>query len=286
MSGEIDMRLKSRQLQARRLVFKLNVQSQRKFDLVLSTGVSRCNTIVPYLSNTGCSTIATTLQGSFFPVIAHSSSTASTVSFIAFHLRHSQMQSAAQTRKRSRNMRPMETFDSLCSALAVSSIKDVSRPEHSSLDKSLPFCAERAERDGTGKMEELKLAAISRRVSFISALSISNGFSRISSSLALRSARVGRVVLSLISESSNPVGTLTFSKADRDGTENSGTEMVIPRVPVTPFGRQLSHNNVQICSAHVQLADSRLDDIVRRRDITLDTRTDRIEAVRYTFGYL
>lgn len=59
-------------------------------------------------------------------------------------------------------------------------------------------------------MDELKLAAISIRVSLISDLSASNGTDKRAFILSLRAARDGMMELSLIKESSKSVGTLTF----------------------------------------------------------------------------
>lgn len=181
----------------------------------------------PYFSKTGFSTIATARQASFFPSRCHSSSMVSTVSLSARQRRHSQKHMAAHTRKRSRNIRPMATLDNLCKALAVSSMRLVSRSEHNSVLSWLAFDADSCDNRGTGSMVELNDAAISIRVSLISALSLLNGISMISFSLSLSSLRVGSVVLRRMRLSSKPVGIATFSRPLSAGMENSGMSMLM-----------------------------------------------------------
>lgn len=121
----------------------------------------------------------------------------------------------------------MATLDSLCSARAVSSIKLVSRSEHSSELISLALAAESCDKEGTGRIVELNDAAISIRVSLISFLSASKGISSSSFIFSLSSDKVGKVELSLTRVSSKPVGIWTFSSPDKLGIVNSGTEMLM-----------------------------------------------------------
>jgi hypothetical protein len=97
-------------------------------------------------------------------------------------------------------------LDSFRRALAVSSIKLVSRSPHRSSWKAFALLADNWLREGTGRIDELNDAAISSRVSLISALSFSKGMEIRAFILSLSAAKVGRVSLSLMSESSNPVG--------------------------------------------------------------------------------
>ncbi len=99
-------------------------------------------------------------------------------------------------------------------------MSEVSRPEHRSFDRSLALLAAREVRDGMGRMEELKLAAISRRALLISVLRSSNGVSTIESIFALRSLREGRELLSVTRVDSKVVGIVTFWSAVREGMVN------------------------------------------------------------------
>ena len=77
---------------------------------------------------------------------------------------------------------------------------------------------------GLGRIEALRLAASSRRVSLISSLSLSKGIARIWATLSFSSVKDGMVELSRTSESSKFVGIWTFSRADKEGMVISGIE--------------------------------------------------------------
>ena len=110
-----------------------------------------------YFSTIGCSTMDTTLHASGWPVEAHSFSMSSTVPCKALHRLHSQRQRTAQMSTSSRNIKPIATLDSLCKALAVSSIRLVSRSPHNSASKELADDADSCERAGTGSIELYKM---------------------------------------------------------------------------------------------------------------------------------
>lgn len=171
-------------------------------------------------------------------------------------------------------MSAMATVPSLCSAPAVSSMKPVSRSLHSSALSDVVSSAPRLLREGTGKAEALRVAAISRRVSLISALSAWKGLSISASIFSLSSFRVGSDEFSSMSESSSPVGMVTLARKSRLGIEISGIE-TSSASPGMRFCRQPSWPR----GTHVEASSSALDDIVHRPDVLLDTGADRVERV-------
>ena len=127
-------------------------------------------------------------------------------------------------------------------------------------------------------MVELKDAAISIRVSLISALSLLKGISMISFNLSLSSFNVGRVVLSRMRLSSKPVGMETSSRPLKDGMENSGTSMLILMRFVKLCAISLGIRGLYAVT-HVDPVDSTLDNSVRACDILLNARPYRVERV-------
>jgi hypothetical protein len=100
----------------------------------------------------------------------------------------------------------------------------VSRSEQSSFVISSAYWADNEESGGVGSMEAFKLAASSRRVSFISSLSLSKGIARTWAILSFSSFKDGMVWFSRTRESSKFVGICTFSRADSEGIVISGME--------------------------------------------------------------
>jgi hypothetical protein len=106
-------------------------------------------------------------------------------------------------------------------------------------------------RGGTGRIDELNDAAMSRRVELILDFRSSKGTSRRASILAFRSARVGRVLLSVIKVDSKDVGMVTFCREESEGIVNSGMVIVTSTLEVIAWNtRELNGGDSTSKSSH------------------------------------
>lgn len=171
---------------------------------------------------------ATALHASALPSAFHSCSTVSTESRKHRHLYQSQIHSAAQQMKSNKHIKPMAIPLNLLSALAVSSTRDVSRSPHRACSISLADSADKEDIGGVGRRDELKLAASSRRVSFISALRREKGWEMMLSSFVRSSSRDGMEELRRMRDCSKSLGMVTLDRRESSGMEKVGMEMSIP----------------------------------------------------------
>lgn len=113
---------------------------------------------------------------------------------------------------------------------AASSINETSIPSH--ICKAASF---RTAVSNVGNEERVTFPIKCVNVSFSSTFIFSNGISINRCIVSRSSSKLGILAFNFRRSSSNPVGTVTFCSADKDGTSNCGTEISMSTRDVTLF---------------------------------------------------